>query len=107
MRRNVQVQQAGHLGAGAWSIPDSKRINHSLTKPGQLSHPASQSQLDFKLTVSSLQDFTVQVSKHNYTMHVTGLVMSIMKAETPSNLGIAGLCMDMMTVLMTHAPLLV
>ena len=59
----LQVQQAGQLVSGAWSIPDSKRINHSLSKPGQLSHPASQRDLEFKLTVNSLQDFTVQVGK--------------------------------------------
>ena len=48
--------------SGAWSILDSKRINHDLTKPGSLEHPASQSQIGFDLTVQGLQTFTVQAS---------------------------------------------
>ena len=59
----MQVQQAGLTGPGAWSIPDSKYINHSLTKPGQLNHPASQAQLVFSLKAEAPKTFTIQASQ--------------------------------------------
>ncbi|DBB18792.1 TPA: hypothetical protein ACH3X3_000393 [Trebouxia sp. C0006] len=61
----LQVQEVQKLGTslpGAWSILDSKRINHALTKPGSLDHPASQTHLAFDLTVHGLQSFTVQAA---------------------------------------------
>lgn len=56
----LEVQKVGTSLPGAWSILDSKRINHALTKPGSLEHPASQTHLAFDLTVHGLHSFTVQ-----------------------------------------------
>lgn len=67
--------------SGAWSILDSKRINHDLTKPGSLEHPASQSQIAFNLTVQGLQTFTVQASKSIPELHAHCL------GSMPYNLG--------------------
>ena len=56
--------QAGQLSAaqsGAWSIKDSKRVNHKLSKPAVLKHAASQTDLHLSLVLHNATTFTVEV----------------------------------------------